>query len=129
MELRAPQAALAGLDAAAARWASSATARSTVGRMPTGASRLQHGPGGRVAERAGKGLAMFLELGHRAGLMAVYRFLALARPEDPHAADWLKEALRDAEEQGDRKAQMSSLVSLAWHGFFRDRPAGPTGSR
>src|SRR5439155_518463 len=83
---------------------------------------------GRVAESQtalDTGLAIFQDVGHRPGVMAVYRFLALARPEDPRAADWLEEALRDAEEKGDRNAQLSSLVSLAWHHFFRFRLGGP----
>jgi tetratricopeptide (TPR) repeat protein len=126
MELREPEAALVGLDAAAARW-------SELG------NREKHGWAlankgvvlfnvGRVAEAQlalEEGLARFQEVGFRPGVMAVYRFLALARPDDHRAGDWLEEALLDADDRGDRTAQMSSLISLAWHRFMRDRYGGP----
>ena len=83
---------------------------------------------GRVAEAQialEEGLARFQEAGFRPGVMAVYRFLALARPDDHRAGDWLEEALLDAEDRGDRTAQLSSLISLAWHRFIRDRYGGP----
>ena len=123
---RDPEAALSGLADAATRWAGLGN------REKEGWAHANRGVSlfnmGRVAESQtalDTGLAIFQDVGHRAGVMAVYRFLALARPEDPRAADWLEEALRDAEEKGDRNAQLSSLVSLAWHHFFRFRLGGP----
>jgi class 3 adenylate cyclase/tetratricopeptide (TPR) repeat protein len=125
LQMRDPEATLAGLADAATRWAGLGN------RAKEGWAHANRGVAlfnmGRVAESQlalDTGLAIFQDVGHRPGVMAVYRFLALARPEDPRAADWLEEAFRDAEEKGDRNAQLSSLVSLAWHHFFRFRLGG-----
>jgi tetratricopeptide (TPR) repeat protein len=125
LQVRDPEATLSGLADAATRWAELGN------REKEGWAHANRGVAlfnmGRVAEAQTEldtGLEIFQDVGHRAGLMAVYRFLALARPEDPRAADWLEEARRDAEEKGDRNAQLSSLVSLAWHHFFRFRLGG-----
>jgi tetratricopeptide (TPR) repeat protein len=125
LQLKDPEATLAGLADAATRWAGLGN------RAKEGWAHANLGVAlfnmGRVAESQlalDKGLAIFQDVGHRPGVMAVYRFLALARPEDPRAKDWLEEAFRDAEEKGDRNAQLSSLVSLAWHHFFRFRLGG-----
>jgi class 3 adenylate cyclase/tetratricopeptide (TPR) repeat protein len=125
-ELRSPDAALTGLDAAAARWAE------LENREKQGWALANKGVVlfnvGRVADAQGaleEALSLFQAIGYRPGVMAVYRFLALARPDDPRAGDWLEEALLDAQDRGDRTAQLSSLVSLAWHRFMRDRYGGP----
>jgi tetratricopeptide (TPR) repeat protein len=126
LQMRDPEATLVGLADAATRWAGLGN------RQKEGWAHANLGVAlfnmGRVAESQAAldtGLAIFQDVDHRPGVMAVYRFLALARPEDPRAADWLEEAFRDAEEKGDRNAQLSSLVSLAWHHFFRFRLGGP----
>jgi class 3 adenylate cyclase len=126
MELREPEGALVGLDAAAARWAELGNREKQGWALANKGVVLFNM--GRVAEAQlalEDGLARFQEVGFRPGVMAVYRFLALARPDDHRTGDWLEEALLDAEDRGDRTAQLSSLVSLAWHRFMRDRYGGP----
>jgi tetratricopeptide (TPR) repeat protein len=125
-ELRAPEAALAGLDAAAVCWADLGN------REKQGWALANKGVAlfnlGRVADAQvalDDALGHFQAVGFRPGVMAVYRFLALASPDDHRAGEWLEEALLDAEDRGDRSAQLSSLLSLAWHRFMRDRYGGP----
>jgi class 3 adenylate cyclase/tetratricopeptide (TPR) repeat protein len=125
-ELRTPEAALTGLDAAAARWAELGNREKQGWALANKGVVLFNV--GRVADAQHAleaALEHFQAVGFRPGVMAVYRFLALARPDDRRAGDWLEEALLDAEDRGDRTAQLSSLVSLAWHRFMRDRYGGP----
>jgi hypothetical protein len=68
-----------------------------------------------------EGLALFEEIGDKAGQLAVQGFLGLIHPTDRRVPGWLTEGVRYAEEVGDRSRQMGALVPLAWHLFFRSR--------
>src|SRR5205085_1882655 len=72
-----------------------------------------------------RSLVLFDEAGERNGKLAAQSFLALIRPEDPRVTDWLGDALRHAEEVGDRSGQCNARVLLAWHHTFRSYFGGP----
>jgi class 3 adenylate cyclase/tetratricopeptide (TPR) repeat protein len=63
----------------------------------------------------------FRRAGDRSGEMAAYSFLSLVRPNDPRVPQWLDEALAWHEERGDQQGQLSTLLSLGWFHFFRQR--------
>jgi tetratricopeptide (TPR) repeat protein len=66
-----------------------------------------------------RGLSLFEEAGDRSGMVATQSFLCLAKPTDPRVPRWLAEALHYANESGDRSKQMTTLITLSWHHFFR----------
>jgi tetratricopeptide (TPR) repeat protein len=85
-----------------------------VSRMEEAAAELEHG------------LELFERAGDRTGAVAASSFLCLARPTDHRVPQWLAEALKFADETGDRTRQITTLSTLAWHHFFRSfcgRPA------
>jgi class 3 adenylate cyclase/tetratricopeptide (TPR) repeat protein len=63
----------------------------------------------------------FRRAGDRSGEMAAYSFLSLVRPNDPRVPQWLDESLAWNEERGDQQGQLSTLLSLGWFHFFRQR--------
>lgn len=65
-----------------------------------------------------RGLALFESVGDKAGAVASSSFMCLARPEDPRVDQWLDEALKFADETGDRGRQTGALATLTWKHFF-----------
>jgi hypothetical protein len=72
-----------------------------------------------------RALATFERLDEGAAAASVSSFLCLAKPTDPRVPEWLADALKFADESGDRMRQVSALTSLAWHHFLRSMGGGP----
>jgi tetratricopeptide (TPR) repeat protein len=70
-------------------------------------------------------LAVFERLDEPAAVASVSSFLCLAKPTDPRVPEWLADALKFADESGDRMRQVAALTSLAWHHFLRSLFGGP----
>jgi class 3 adenylate cyclase/tetratricopeptide (TPR) repeat protein len=123
---RTPDDAVPGLRESARRWAA-------VGRKDKegwalsnmGVALFNSGHMAEAAEALERSLPLFEEAGERQGQLAAQSFLALIRPEDPRVTDWLGDALRHAEEVGDRSGQCNARVLLAWHHTFRSYFGGP----
>ena len=123
---RSPEAAVPDLRESARRWAA-------VGRKDKegwawsnmGVALFTSGHMSEAAEALERSLVLFEEAGERNGKLAAQSFLALIRPEDPRVTDWLGDALRHAEEVGDRSGQCNARVLLAWHHTFRSYFGGP----
>ncbi len=64
-------------------------------------------------------LEMFEAVGDRPGAISSSSFLCLANPTDPRVPGWLEDALRFADETGDRTKQVTALATLAWKNFIR----------
>ena len=94
-------------------------------RANLGVAEFMTGNGPAAAASLEAALECFGSLGDRGGELACYRFLSLVRPEDPRVPVWLAEALRVAEEAGDRTAQVTTLNTMAWNEFLRVRLGGP----
>jgi class 3 adenylate cyclase/tetratricopeptide (TPR) repeat protein len=125
MTFRDPAAGLPGLEEAARRWSALGNTHKYAWAIANRGVALFFLGRNREAEDAlREGLAVFVEIGDRDGQMAAYRFLALVRPNDPHAHEWVTQSLQRAEEVGDRTAQVNSYNSLAWHHFLRSRLGG-----
>jgi hypothetical protein len=122
---RDPASGLPGLDEAVRRWSALGNAEKYGWALANRGVALFFLGRNRESERALRdALAVFTEVGDRDGQMAAYRFLALVRPDDPHAHEWVTQSLQRAEEVGDRTAQVNSYNSLAWHHFLRARLGG-----
>jgi tetratricopeptide (TPR) repeat protein len=123
---RTPEEAVAGLRASAGRW-------EAMGRKDKegwawsnmGVALFNSGHMSEAAEALERSLVLFEEAGERQGRLAAQSFLALVRPEDPRVTDWLGDALRHAEEVGDRSNQCNVRILLAWHHSFRSYLGGP----
>jgi len=70
-------------------------------------------------------IMVFDAAGDRSGLLAAQSFLALIHPADPRVPEWLEDAVRHAEEVGDRSREHAAMISLAWNHYFRCRLGGP----
>jgi class 3 adenylate cyclase/tetratricopeptide (TPR) repeat protein len=70
-------------------------------------------------------ITVFDAAGDRPGLLAAQSFLALIHPADPRVPEWLEDAVRHAEEVGDRSREHAAMISLAWNHYFRSRLGGP----
>ena len=122
---RDPAAGLPGLEEAARLWSAIGNRHKYAWAIANrGVALFFLGRNHEAEESLRKGLAVFVEIGDRDGQMAAYRFLALVRPDDPHAREWVTESLQRAEEVGDRTAQLNSYNVLAWHHFLRSRLGG-----
>ena len=66
----------------------------------------------------------FESVGDQAGAMSSASFLCLVKPADPRVPGWLADALKFAEESGERNKQMTALSPLAWNHFLRSMWGG-----
>ena len=103
-----------------ARWHALGQAdKAAWGHANTGVAHFYLSQLDRAGEELERGLAMFDQLGDRTGGVAAASFLCLAKPTDRRVPQWLDEALRFADQTGDRSRQMTTLTTLAWHHFLR----------
>ncbi|HUF84023.1 MAG TPA: hypothetical protein VMQ81_05455, partial [Acidimicrobiia bacterium] len=70
-------------------------------------------------------ITVFDAAGDRPGRLAAQSFLSLIHPADPRVPEGREDAVRHAEEVGDRSRELSAMVSLAWNHYFRCRLGGP----
>jgi class 3 adenylate cyclase/tetratricopeptide (TPR) repeat protein len=119
-------AALVDLEEATKRWADLGLPRNEAwAHANRGVALFFVGRSGDAERELRTALEQFAPLKDRSGQIAVYRFWSLLRPDDPRVVGWLDEALRYAEELGDRTGQLNSLNALSWNQYFRLRLGGP----
>jgi class 3 adenylate cyclase/tetratricopeptide (TPR) repeat protein len=120
-----PSAAPALLDTAA-RWRAlgnfnkEAWARANAGVALFSMSRMEQS-----AAELEPALELFESQDDRSGVVATTSFLSLVKPTDRRVPQWLADALRFADESGDRSKQLTALTALAWHHYFRAFCGGP----
>jgi class 3 adenylate cyclase/tetratricopeptide (TPR) repeat protein len=121
-----PPAAAPVLLDAAARWQAlgntdkEAWARANAGVALFSMSRMEES-----AAELERALELFERLDDQSGTVATTSFFSLVKPTDRRVPQWLADALRFADEAGDRSKQISALAALAWHHYFRASCGGP----